>query len=207
MEGATAYDLHVELPNGSTRDFTLDSTSFTPTELFGNGIWHWEVRAQFPGSGTVVGGYFAPQQFVHELAQLTGALGTKAGSRIVICDPDQYAREYEVAISTTDTFSSTIESRKVDEDSWAPDVNLSLLANRGTLYWRVAAVDPEGNIGPYTTGSFVPPKPKVKCVVKRSKRARRRSRSASWSRPPRRRRRSRRDGVAAGASRRVGKLV
>jgi hypothetical protein len=170
VEGATAYNLHVELPNGSTKDFTLDSTSFTPTELFGNGIWHWEVRAEFPGTRTVAGGYFARQQFIHELAPPTGALGTKAGSRIVISwNPDQYAKEYEVDISTSDTFSSNIESRKVGEASWAPDVNLSLPANRGTLYWRVAAADPEGNIGPYATGSFVPPKPKAKCVVKKVK--------------------------------------
>ena len=173
VEGATAYELHVELPNGTTKDFTLDSTSFTPTELFGNGIWHWQVRAAFPKGifGTTPGGYFTPPQpFVHELAPPTGVIGIKSGSRIVISwNPDQYAKEYEVDISTSDTFSSTIESRKVGGSSWAPNVDLSLPANRGALYWRVAAVDPGNNVGAYATGSFVPPKPKAKCVVKKIK--------------------------------------
>jgi hypothetical protein len=173
VTGATAYQLHVELPNGTTKDFTVDSTAFTPTELFGNGIWHWQVSAEFPKGtyGTVAGGYFAPQPFVHELAAPQGVVGEKSGSRIVVTwNPDQYAKEYEVQIATTDTFSPTIESRKVDEASWAPNVDLTVPANRGTLYWRVAALDPQGNIGSYASGKFVPPRPKPKCVVKKIKR-------------------------------------
>jgi hypothetical protein len=136
------------------------------------GIWRWQARAEFPSGfyQQIPGGYFAPQPFAHTLAPPAGALGVKSGSRIVISwDPEPYAKEYEIQTSTSDTFSSTIESRRIDQASWAPNVNLSLPANRGTIFWRVAAIDNKSNVGPYASGSFVPPKPKAKCVVKKVK--------------------------------------
>jgi hypothetical protein len=106
----------------------------------------------------------------HTVDPPAGAVGFKSGARIVISwNPEPYAKEYEVEISTTDTFSSTIESHRIDEASWAPNINLSLPANRGTIYWRVAPIDNKSNVGPYASGSFVPPRPKAKCVVKKVK--------------------------------------
>ena len=85
-------------------------------------------------------------------------------------NPDPYAKEYEVEISTSDTFSSTIESRHIEQASWAPNVNLSLPANKGTLYWRVAAVDTgrQRRTVRHAAASSRP-KPKAKCVVKKVK--------------------------------------
>jgi protein-S-isoprenylcysteine O-methyltransferase Ste14 len=173
VTGAVAYDVHVELPNGTLKDYTLDSTAFTPTELYGNGRWHWEVRAKFPTSGaqTVPGPYFEPPQpFVHTLAPPTGAVGQKKGSRIVISwNPDQYAKQYEVDVSSNSAFGSLTESRRTYQTSWAPNIDLSRPANEGTLYWRVAAVEEGNNVGPYAEGRFGPPRPKAGCVVKNVK--------------------------------------
>jgi hypothetical protein len=169
VAGATAYQVHVDQADGSTKDFTFDSTSFTPTIWYGTGIWHWEVRALFPSAGSsgVSGGYFSPQTFVRTLAPPTGAFGTKAGSDILITwNPAPYAKQYEIDLSTSETFNSTIESKRIDGLGWAPNVDLTQPSNRGKLFWRVAAVDQGGNIGPFATGSFIPPKPKTKCVVK-----------------------------------------
>lgn len=171
VPGATAYDVHVEQPNGTTKDFKSRSTSFTAQKWEGPGVWRFSARAEFPTSGstTVPGSYYAPQPFAHTVAPPTGVRGVKAGSRIVISwNPQAYAKQYEVAISTNERFNPTIEAHKVTQTSWAPNVDLTKAANRGTLYWRVAAVDGLGNVGPYATGSFVPPKPK--CVVKKVKR-------------------------------------
>jgi hypothetical protein len=170
VTGAIAYELHIEEPNGNTKDFTVDSTSFTPTEWFGTGVWHWQVRAAFPTTGfaTVPSPFSARQSFLHTLAPPTGAAGTKSGSRIVISwNPDPYAKEYEVEVATSDTFSfsSSIESRRVDGTSWAPDIDLTRPANKGTLYWRVAAVERGGNIGPYAEGRFLAPRPTAHCKV------------------------------------------
>jgi hypothetical protein len=170
--GATAYQLHVDQADGTTKDFTLNSTSFTPTAWYGTGIWRWQVRAQFPSSSFsgVTGGFFAPQIFVRTLAPPSGVLGTKVGSQIVITwNPDPYAKQYEVDVSTGETFSSRIESKRVDGLGWAPNVDLTQTSNRGKLFWRVAAIDQGGNVGPFVTGVFTPPRPAVRCTVKAKK--------------------------------------
>jgi hypothetical protein len=172
VAGATAYQVHVDQADGSTKDFTFDSTSFTPTIWYGTGIWHWEVRALFPSTSSsgVSGGYFSPQTFVRTLAPPTGVLGTKAGSEILIVwNPDPYAKQYEIDLSTSETFNSTIESKRIDGLGWAPNVDLTQTSNRGKLFWRVAAIDQGGNVGPFATGAFIPPpRPAARCVAKRA---------------------------------------
>jgi hypothetical protein len=176
VPGAVAYEVSVEQPDGTRKEFTVDSTSFTPTEWDGPGVWRFKVRALFPGNGALtVPGPFTPQQsLVHGAAAPPGAVGEKSGTKVVIhWEPQPYAKQYQVAISTSETFRNTIESKRVHTDSWAPNVNFSTASNRGTLYWRVAAVDGKGDAGSYSTGQFVPPKPKPKCVVKKVKRDKR----------------------------------
>jgi hypothetical protein len=171
VPGAIGYGVHVEQPDGSTKDFSLDSTSFTVQEWDGPGVWRWQTRPVFPTETfqTVPGGYFSPQAFTHTLGPPAGAQGVKSGSRIVISwGSEAYAKEYEVQISTTDTFSSTLETHRTEQSSWAPNLNLNLPANRGTIHWRVAALDNRYNVGPWATGSFVPPRPA--CTVKKVKR-------------------------------------
>jgi hypothetical protein len=143
------------------------------SEWDGPGVWRWQARAEFP-AGTfqqVPGGYFAPQPIAHTEAAPSGVVGQRSGARITISWlPQQYAREYEVEVSTSDTFASNarVESERTEQSSWAPNIELSKPSNRGTLFWRVAAIDNRGNVGPYATGSFVAPK--AKCVTKKVKR-------------------------------------
>ena len=56
-------------------------------------------------------------------------------------------KEYRVQVSTTNSFSSTIESRKTENTSFAPKLLESDYLKGGTLYWRVAAVDEGNNVG------------------------------------------------------------
>jgi hypothetical protein len=173
VPGATAYNVHVEQPDGTSKDFKSTTASFTASKWEGPGIWRFSARAEFPTGNfvSVPGSYYSPQPFAHTVAPAKGASGIKAGSRIVIAwQPQAYAKQYEVAMSTSETFATTIESHKVSQTNWAPNVDLTKAANKGTLYWRVAAVDQRGNVGPYATGSFVPPRPR--CVVKKVKRKR-----------------------------------
>jgi hypothetical protein len=176
ITGAVGYMVRVEEPGGTTKEFSSRSPVFTATGWRGPGNWRFSERAEYPtagGSTTVPGGYSAPISFTHTVAPPAHAVGIKLGNRIVISwNPQAYAKQYEVAISTNETFSTTIESHRVTQTSWAPSaVDLTKAANKGTLYWRVAAVDNNGNVGPYATGSFVPPKPK--CVVRKVKRKKR----------------------------------
>ncbi len=176
VPGAVGYGIHFEQPDGTVKDFTTDSTAFTPTEWDGPGVWRYDTRALFPKGlvptevATVAGGYFTPSRsFSHTLGPPPGAAGTKSGNRIVVSwSPEAYANEYTVSISTSESFSSNIETHRTDGTSWAPNVDRSKPANRGTVYWRVAAVDNRNNVGPYATGRLGPPKPAcVKKTVKR----------------------------------------
>jgi large repetitive protein len=177
VQGATGYEMHVDQPDGTTKDFKLDSTSFTPTEFFGTGIWRWKVRANFPtkssGAG-VSGGYFGSQPFARTMPPVTGVSAVKSGSRVVISwAPDPYANRYEVELSDTETFRRKLEARRVDGPAWAPDLDPKNKATRGTLYWRVAAVDKHGNVGPSVSGAFGARKHKARCTAKHRRKGRR----------------------------------
>jgi hypothetical protein len=161
VQGAISYDLHDEEPNGTKRDFTFESPSATVVKYYGTGIWHWQVRAEFPtgSGGKVAGGYSAPLASLLTLPPPAGARGVKSGSRILISwNPEPDAKQYEVELSTTNGFNSRVESHKVDGTSWAPNVDPTQKQNRGTLYWRVAAVDWGGNVGSFATGVFGAPR-------------------------------------------------
>lgn len=171
VQDAIAYDLHLEQPDGTTKDFTLESPAATVVKYYGTGIWRWQVRAEFPTGlgGKVAGGYSAAQPYLLTLGAPNGAYGVKTGGRLLISwNPDPAAKQYEVEVSPTDGFSTTVDTHRTDNTSWAPfNVNLSSARNRGRLYWRVAAIDQGGNVGAFATGSFgkAPAAPRHKCVA------------------------------------------
>jgi hypothetical protein len=172
VQGAISYDMHVEQPDGATKDFNFESPSATIVKYYGTGIWRWQVRAEFPTGlgGKVAGGYSAPQPFLLTLEPPSGARGVKTGTRLVVSwNPDPAAKQYEVEVSTTDGFLTTVGSHRTDDTSWAPSIELTTAANRGRLFWRVAAIDQGGNVGAFATGSFgKPPAAPPKCTrVKR----------------------------------------
>jgi hypothetical protein len=161
VQGAISYDVHLEEPNGLKKDFTFEAPSATVVKYYGTGIWRWQVRAEFPTGpgGRVPGGYSAPLTSLLTLAPPGRARGVKAGARMLISwNPEPDAKQYQVELSTTNGFNSRIESHRVDGTSWAPNIDLAQKQNRGTLYWRVAAVDWGGNVGSFATGVFRAPR-------------------------------------------------
>jgi len=156
VAGAVSYDMHVDKVDGRTQDLTVSSTSFTPTEFYGNGIWRWRVRANFPtsSSASVSGGYSEPRSYVRKIGATPGVRGRKTSRRVLIdWLPDPAATSYRVEISRTDGFTRLIESERTDTTSFAPDLASRSYREGGTLFWRVASSD-GGNVGAYTTGRF-----------------------------------------------------
>lgn len=161
VEGAISYDVHVDQPDGTKKDFTVGSTSFTPTKHYGTGTWSWKVRANFPtvGTQTISGGYFPPLDFLRRLVPPAGAKGVRTSSRtLVTWNPDPSATEYRVEVADNDSFSKLIEWAKTQNTSWAPDLTKTAYRRGGRIYWRVAVVDSGDNVGAYKTGSFVLPR-------------------------------------------------
>jgi hypothetical protein len=161
VTGAVSYDIHIiPAPNGSAADGSSASTSATFKYIYGPGIFHWQVRAAFPGGATSA--YFTPEQpYVHTLPAPARVHATKAGSRIIISwAPDSDAKQYRVEFSTTDGFGSPIVNDTTDNTAWVPQIDPASASK--TLFWRLAAVDQGGNVGAYATGVFhAPAKPKA----------------------------------------------
>jgi hypothetical protein len=151
--GATSYDLHADLPNGTHSDFSgLRTAAFTATKMTGTGIFHWQVRANFPNSsGTTHGPYSRPVAYARTIKPPTGAHAVGGGTSIaLVWRPKVGAKQYKVQIATKPDFSSTVEQVTTDNPTFAPLLSSFNYLHGGVYYWRVAAVDANGNSGDYT---------------------------------------------------------
>jgi len=150
---AVSYDFHADLPNGSTRDFSnLRSPAFTPTSMTGTGIFHWQVRAEFPqaGGGVVPGPYIARVAFTRTIKPPTDARTVSNGtSALFTWIPKLGAKSYRIQVAKTPDFSQQVDAQEVHSSSYAPSLNA--YRDGGRFYWRVAAVDADGNSGDYTS--------------------------------------------------------
>jgi hypothetical protein len=157
VQGAIAYDIHIEQPSGASSDVTSEAPSTTFTAYWGTGVGHWRVRAEFPTStgGRVAGAYSEGESVLLILAAPSGARGTRSGSRLIVSwNAEADAKQYEVQIAKNNGFTTMLESHKVDGTTWTPNIDLSRKQNRGTLYWRVAPVDSHGGVGSFASGTF-----------------------------------------------------
>jgi hypothetical protein len=161
VQGATSYEMHVDQPDGTTRDFPMGSTAFTAVTFYGTGIWRWKVRARFPRSSTgeTAGGYSAAQAFTRRIDAPTGVRHINAPHHMLLSwDPAPMAKEYRVQIATTDSFSAIVDTHTVQGTNYAPQLTQPGILAGGTLYWRVAAVDEGQNVGAWAVRSLALPK-------------------------------------------------
>ena len=127
MTGATAYDMHVDQADGTTRDFTFNAPAMTPTQFYGTGLWRWQVRADFPGSNAT-SAYFAAVQYVRTIPAPAGVVATKSGNRIVISwTPDPDAKQYNVQLASTPGFGSPIASDTTENSVWVPQIHSGII--------------------------------------------------------------------------------
>jgi hypothetical protein len=161
VQGATSYEMHVDQPDGTTRDFPIASTAFTAVTFYGTGVWHWKVRARFPRStsGETPGPYSAPQGFTRRIDAPTGAAHINTPHHMLLSwDPAPMAKDYRIQISPTDSFSTLVDTHTTQNTSYAPQLTQPGFLAGGTLYWRVAAVDEGQNVGAWTARSLALPK-------------------------------------------------
>jgi hypothetical protein len=100
-----------------------------------------------------------------------GARGAKNGTRLVISwNPEPAAKQYDVELSTSESFAKKLESHRTDNASWAPELKLTAKEKNGPLFWRVAAVDAGGNVGSFASGRLGAPR--SSCPAKKTKKGR-----------------------------------
>jgi hypothetical protein len=158
VQGAVSYDVHLEEEDGDKRDFTgFRSTAVSFRRLTGLGVLRWQVTANFPklSLGTVPGGYSPMQTFDRYLDPPPGAHISSNSKRVLVTwDPSPAAKRYRVDVADTSSFSRVIDSHMTFNTNYAPRLTQIGFQYGGALYWRVAAVDEDNNVGGYATGAF-----------------------------------------------------
>jgi hypothetical protein len=154
VTGAVSYDVSADLPDGSHKDISgLRMPALTAIKMTGTGLFHWRVRANFPksGAGTVPGPYSAPQPFTRTIGEPSGAHAAASKTHLLLdWEPKAGVKNYRVQISTRRDFARLVEEVVTDVSSYAPLLMKNQYEAGGTLYWRVAAVDEERNVGAFT---------------------------------------------------------
>ncbi len=170
VSGAVGYN--VQVTSGSGSYTTYVSTPFmTPPELTTPGISTWHVQAVFPGS--VFSAFTTPAtNYKRTFPAPGGVHATKHGSRILVTwRPDPLAKTYNIELSATPGFESPIASGTTANTAWVPQITAQQASTK--LYWRLQAVDFEGNRGAFHSGTFRGPakhhKPAKKKKSKKSK--------------------------------------
>jgi hypothetical protein len=161
VPGAVAYDISVDLPDGTHRDFSgFRSPSVTPVLMHGTGIFHWRVRAEFPRSqfGLTAGPYSQTYSFTRTIREPLGAHADFDVNHVLLSwNPKAGAKRYRVQISGTPDFAQLVENVGTDNTSYAPVLKYFgfRTLNTGRLYWRVAAMDEGDNVGDFTQPQLI----------------------------------------------------
>ncbi|MFL5948860.1 MAG: hypothetical protein ACJ743_10400 [Gaiellaceae bacterium] len=169
VQGAASYDLSVDQPDGTHRDFSGFRTSIASfIKMTGTGVFHWRVRAEFPKdtTGTVPGPYSATQSFTRTIGEPANARTDSAKDHVLLSwDPRLGVKQYRVQIASTPDFSRILESVSTDNPSYAPTMTQYGYNGGGTLYWRVAGVDEDRNQGDWTQVQQIRLEPRLRVMV------------------------------------------
>jgi hypothetical protein len=170
VNGAVSYDLSIDQPDGQTKtftDFRMPATSFQ--KLTGTGVFHWRVRAEFPkqGSGETPGPWSASSPFTRTIGEPGGLKTDSAPDHVLLSwNPKLGVKQYKLQVSGRPDFSTTIENVTTDNTAYAPKLSNVAYLSGNQLYWRVAGVDPDGNLGDYSPAQPLSMLPRMKMTAK-----------------------------------------
>jgi hypothetical protein len=154
VPGAVSYDVHVEEPDGDQDDFpNIPSHAITATKMTGTGIFTFSARANFPTStGTLVHGpYSTLMPYARTIPEPTGLASDATSDHLVFSwDPRMATKKYRLQISSRPDFLFTVENVTTEVPVYAPLMTQHDYVDGGVLYWHVAAIDADDNIGDYS---------------------------------------------------------
>ena len=154
VPGAISYDIQIEEPDGDRplyKGFPTRAASFV--KFTGVGVLKVWVRANFPtDSFSVVPGPWSDYwQYTHTIPEPLNPQHELGASRLVFTwDPRANTEEYRVQVSTRADFATSVENTTTQTTSYAPLLAPFSYSPGATLYWRVAAVDFDRNLGDFT---------------------------------------------------------
>lgn len=164
VEGAESYDLQVSSNSTfSALQFgTINTTqnTYTPVSTLANGTYYWRVRAN--RNGGVSNDWTTAQVFqlslptpggLHTIPDTTGFVQY---APTMCWDPLLYEYEgypifsawkYRLEVSTTANFSTVSERIDTEQACYTPAKGYP----DGAFYWRVAMIDGNGRLGPFSS--------------------------------------------------------
>ena len=169
VQGASSYDVSVDLPDGTHHFFSGFRTPVASfIKMTGTGVFSWRVRAEFPSvSGPdTPGPYSATQTFTRTIGEPLNLHTDSALDHVLLSwDLRLGSRQYKVQVASDQSFSHRIEEMTTDNASYAPLMTQSGYAAGGTLYWRVAAVDEDRNQGDWSPMQTIQLQPRMRLSV------------------------------------------
>ena len=156
VPGAVSYTLRIHEPNDNTPNTYsgFPSTAASFEKITGTGLFTWEIRADFPkaSGGTTPGPWSDDADYAHTIKEPTNPVSGAGANRLVLSwDAKTGTKQYKVQISKREDFNPSFETKTTDNPDWAPSLTNSNYTSGGTFYWRVAAIDGDGNVGAYAT--------------------------------------------------------
>ena len=129
MQGAASYDLSVDQPDGTHRDYSdIRTPAASFIKMTGTGVWHWRVRAEFPkdsAGDTSRARTSATQSFTRTIGEPANAKTDSAKDHVLLSwDPRLGVKEYKVQIASSPDFSRAVETVSTDNPSYAPTMTL-----------------------------------------------------------------------------------
>lgn len=156
VPGAVSYTLRIHSPNDSTPDVFsgFPSTAASFEKITGTGLFTWEIRADFPkaNGGTTPGPWSDDADYTHTIKEPTNPVSSAGANRLVLSwDAKTGTKQYKVQVSKREDFNPSFETKVTDNPDWAPTLTSSNYTSGGQFWWRVAAIDGDGNVGAYAT--------------------------------------------------------
>lgn len=153
VDGATSYEVQDVWPDASVHvTSNIPSTAVSYTKMTGTGHGTVQVRAVF---GNVRSAYTPTRDVIHTIAEPGGAktsLINKPGKLALTFswNTKTNAKQYKVQVSRTPGFVAPFLDQTTDQAQFTPVLTEQDFVDGGAMYWRVAVVDPDGNVGAFS---------------------------------------------------------
>jgi hypothetical protein len=156
VPGAVSYSLRIHEPNDTTPNTYagFPSTAASFEQITGTGLFTWEIRADFPKltGGTTPGPWSDDADYTHTIKEPTNSVSSADANRLVLSwDAKTGTKQYKVQISKREDFNPSFETKTTDNPDWAPSLTNGNYTSGGDFWWRVAAIDGDGNVGAFAT--------------------------------------------------------
>jgi hypothetical protein len=153
VDGATSYEVQDVWPDGSAHvTSNIPSTAVSYTKMTGTGHGTVQVRAVF---GNVRSAYTPVRDVNHTIAEPGGvktSLVNKPGKLALTFswNTKTNVRQYRVQVSRTAGFAAPFLEDTTDQAAYTPVLTQQDFLDGGVMYWRVAVIDPDGNLGAFS---------------------------------------------------------